>query len=166
MRIFPKSRFTEEQNLNPQSILAGLLMAVRGQISSDEELMHLSSRVAGPHNDSFMVRADDLRKLLQGSERMIQAMGLDQFLVQANSMLSERQKLAALVTIMDVCLVENSLLDGEKSVFDKIRKAFGVSEDELRPFEEMLILKNESSIRLNVLPQSYNRAAEGFQALC
>ena len=66
---------------------------------------------------------------------------------------------------MDLCVVENSLFDGERSVFDEIRESFSVSENELRPFEQMLILKNEASIRLNVIPESYNRAAEGYRSL-
>jgi hypothetical protein len=165
MRIFPKFRFADVENLNPQNILAGLLIAVKGQSAKEIELMHLSSNLAGPHSDSFMVEADDLRRLIQSSTRILRRLGLDTFIEQSNQMLTHRQKLAALVTIMDVCMVENSLLDGEKTVFDQVRKAFGISEDELRPYEEMLILKNESSIRLNVMPSSYYRAAEGFRSL-
>ncbi|MES2746712.1 MAG: hypothetical protein V4655_14865 [Bdellovibrionota bacterium] len=165
MRIFPKFRFAEVEDLNPQNILAGLLLAVKGQAANEVELMHLSSNLAGPQSDNYMVKADDLKNLIQTSTRILENLGLDAFVEQASDILTDRQKLASLVTIMDVCMMENSLLEGEKAIFDKVRVGFGISEDELRPFEEMLILKNESSIRLNVLPSSYNRAAEGFRSL-
>lgn len=165
MRIFPKFRFEEDQSLNPQILLAGLLLAVKGQTTSDVELMHISSNLAGPSNDSFMVRAADLRDLIHTAERQLSNVGLETFIERGSALLNDKQKLASLVTIMDVCMVENSLLEGERAVFDQIRDGFGISDDELRPFEEMLILKNDSSIRLNVLPNGYNRAAEGFQAL-
>ncbi|RZA26966.1 MAG: hypothetical protein EOP10_01785 [Proteobacteria bacterium] len=165
MRIFPKFRFAEVEDLNPQNILAGLLLAVKGQATNEVELMHLSSNLAGPQSDNYMVKADDLKRLIQTSTRILDNLGLDAFVEQASDILTDRQKLASLVTIMDVCMMENSLLEGEKAIFDKVREGFGISEDELRPFEEMLILKNESSIRLNVLPSSYNRAAEGFRSL-
>lgn len=112
-----------------------------------------------------MVRAQDLKELIQNSSRALAGLGLEAFITQSSALLSDKQKLATLVTIMDLCMVENSLIEGEKTVFDQIREGFSVSEDDLRPFEEMLILKNESSIRLNVLPASYYRAAEGFRSL-
>ncbi|MBC7662065.1 MAG: hypothetical protein H7249_20410 [Chitinophagaceae bacterium] len=166
MRIFPKSRLEDDNALTPQCILAGLLLAVKGQTHSNDELMHLSSCLAGPSADNYMVRSDELKGLIQNSNRILSEMGLDAFLEQSSPLLTYKQKLATLLTIMDLCMVENSLLDGERDVFEQIRMGFGIAEDDLRPFEEMLILKNEASIRLNVMPTSYNRAAEGFRSLC
>jgi uncharacterized tellurite resistance protein B-like protein len=165
MRIFPKLRSEDDKTLTPQSILAGLILAVKGQDVNEVELMHLSSTLAGPSSDNFMVRAEDLKELVQMSERLLASTGVEDFIAQSAEILSEKQKLATLVTIMDLCMVENSLIDGEREVFEQIRSGFGVSEDDLRPFEELLILKNEPSIRLNVMPASYNRAAEGFRSL-
>lgn len=165
MRIFPKFRFEGDQNLNPQNILAGLLLAVKGQGASDVELMHVSCALAGPSTSHYLVQASELKDLVHSSERILETLGLDAFIREATAILSERQRLATLLTIMDVCLVENASLEGERAIFDRIREGFGIGEDELRPFEEMLTLKNDSSIRLNVLPSSYNRAAEGFEAL-
>lgn len=165
MRIFPKSRHEDDKSLTPQCILAGLLLAVKGKDVNEVELMHLSTTLAGPSSDNYMVRAQDLKELIQNSSRALAGLGLEAFITQSSALLSDKQKLATLVTIMDLCMVENSLIEGEKTVFDQIREGFSVSEDDLRPFEEMLILKNESSIRLNVLPASYYRAAEGFRSL-
>ncbi|RYZ59276.1 MAG: hypothetical protein EOP07_04515 [Proteobacteria bacterium] len=165
MRIFPKLRNEDDKTLTPQSILAGLILAVKGQDVNEVELMHLSSTLAGPSSDNFMVRAQDLKELVQMSERLLASTGLEEFIAQSAEILNEKQKLATLVTIMDLCMVENSLIDGEREVFDQIRNGFLVSEDDLRPFEELLILKNDPSIRLNVMPVAYNRAAEGFRSL-
>lgn len=165
MRIFPKLRIEEELSLNPESVLAGLLLAMTGTTSHRIELLHISSSIAGPSTDNDLVRADDLREQVQSSERLLNRLGLEGFVRQANEILTEKQKLAALVTVMDLCILENSQLDGDKAVFARVRDSFGVTEDELRPFEEMLILKNEASIRLSVLPRAYNRAAEGFRSL-
>ena len=165
MRIFPKLRNEDDKSLTPQCILAGLLLAVKSKDVNEVELMHLSTTLAGPASDNYMVRAQDLKELIQNSERILATLGLEEFILQSAILLSDKQKLATLVTIMDLCMVENSIIDGEKNIFDQIRDGFEVSEDDLRPFEEMLILKNEPSIRLNVIPASYNRAAEGFRSL-
>lgn len=168
MRIFPRFQSDDRSTLSKESILAGLLLAVKANDKNSPtgmELMHLSSCLAGPCREDYSVSFDELKGLIQTSERLLENIGIEGLIESANEMLSDRQKLATLVTIMDVCLVENSQLDGEKGVFGRIRQGFGISEDELRPFEEMLILKNEPSIRLSVLPHSYSRAAEGFRAL-
>jgi len=165
MRIFPKSRHGDDKALTPQSILAGCLLAVKGSAVNDIELMHLSSTLAGPSSDNYQVRAQDLKELVQSADRLLGALGLGEFITQSANLLSEKQKLATLVTIMDLCMVENSLFEGEKSVFDQIRSGFNVSDDDLRPFAELLILKNEPSIRLNVLPDQFSSAAQGFRSL-
>ncbi len=166
MRIFPKSRHGgDEKSLTPQSILAGLLLAVKGNSVNEVELMHLSSTLAGPSTENYQVRANDLKELIQGADRLLGSLGLAEFISQSSALLSEKQKLATLVTIMDLCMMENSHLEGERAVFDQICTGFKMTVADLRPFEEMLILKNETSIRLNVLPESFNRAAEGFRSL-
>ncbi len=166
MRIFPKLlRHEFAGEITPQLLFAALLVAVKGQEAHEVDGMHLSSMLSGPSSDSYMVKARELKDLIDDAVQALNSFGLDALLAKADSIMTNRQKLATIVSLVDLCGVENSVFDGDRSLFEKIRDSFGVSEDQLRPFEDMLTLKNDSSIRLNVIPQSHQRAAEGFRAL-
>ena len=163
MRLFPNIHRAEVYDLSPQVIFAGLVMATKG--SCPVEARHVTQLLSGPIVDSQAVETSDVQQLLKLAEKRLHDMGFEHFVRAAAVRLDDKQKMAVLVNLMDLCVVENSLIDGEHGVFSAIREAFAVPEEALRPYMDMLELKNDNSLRLNTVPAQYKSAAAGFRAL-
>jgi uncharacterized tellurite resistance protein B-like protein len=165
MGIFARFRPEVDPVMTPQLALAGLLVAVSGSSPTGDELNFISSILMGPCPDHTMVDADTMRNLQMDGKRMIERSSIDDFLMKACAVLNEKQKLAILINLMDLCLVDGSVLEGERLVFEKVREAFHVSHETLRPYVDMLTLKNDPSIRPSVMAPHMVQAAEAFRSL-
>lgn len=165
MGLFARFRSDAEPIMTPQFALAGLLVAVSGSSPSEAELKFLASILTGPAADRSLIDPAAVQEILLEARRSLERSSLAEFLDKALPVLNEKQKLAILINLMDLCLVDGSVLEGERLVFEQIREAFHVPFEKLRPYIDMLTLKNEPSIRPSVIAPHLVQAAEAFRSL-
>lgn len=165
MGLFAKFRSESDPTMTPQLAFAGLLVAVSGSTLSEAELRFLGSILTGPAAEHSLVDPSAVQEILADARRLIERSSFDEFLVKATPVLSETQRLAVLINLMDLCLVDGSVLEGERLVFERIREAFRVPAEKLRPYVDMLTLKNDPSIRPSVIAPHLAQAAEAFRSL-
>ena len=134
MGLFDK--FSSDTKLTPAIALATsmiYMMAVDGDIS-DEEMNYLAVKLYAIGD------ADDLIRL---SHKYSKKQDLEAFQKEANEQLSEEQKYTVLANLIDLLLADGSAEDEEQSLFFSFVEAFGISEDDIQPYIDIISVKND-----------------------
>ena len=127
---------SEPPKLSPRLALAvGLLymMASDGEIES-EEIGQLQSVVGGD------------QELISTAVKYLRSVKYEQFLVDAATLLNERQKLCLLINMADSLLSDGRAEPSEQQAFGKALSQFGMTEDGFKAYFETLAIKNNRAI--------------------
>lgn len=109
------------------------MMAADGHVD-DEEIGQLKSVIGDDEN------------LIKTAIRYLKAYSYEEFLKQAHALLSPQQKLCILLNITDSLMSDGAADPAEQDMLSQTMVAFGMSEDEFRPYFETILIKNNRSI--------------------
>jgi uncharacterized tellurite resistance protein B-like protein len=129
-------KFSSNVKLTPAIALATsmiYMMAADGDIS-DEELNYLATK---------LYAIGDAEELINLSAKYSKKQSLEEFQKEANQILTKEQKLTVLANLIDILLADGSAEEEEQELFFSFVNAFGISEDEIQPFIEVLSIKND-----------------------
>ncbi len=129
-------RFPSDVKLTPAIALATsmiYMMSVDGEVS-DEELNYLATK---------LYTIGDAEELIRLSAKYSKKQGLDEFQKEANKVLDRDQKLTVLANLIDILLADGRAEDEEQELFFSFVNAFGISEDEIGPYIDIISVKND-----------------------
>jgi uncharacterized tellurite resistance protein B-like protein len=135
------SKFSQTVELTPAIALAGsmiYIMASDGELA-DEEMHYLASTL-----QSF----GDAEELVRSASKYAKNKDLDTFQKEANKILSHDQKMTILANLIDLLLADGRAEEEEQELFFSFVHAFGLSEDDIQPFIDVISIKNDFAIFL------------------
>jgi uncharacterized tellurite resistance protein B-like protein len=134
-------KFSSEVKLNPAIALAGsmiYIMASDGELA-EEEMHYLVSTL-----QSF----GDAEELVRSASKYAKKKDLETFQKEANEVLNHDQKMTVLANLIDLLLADGRAEEEEQELFFSFVHAFGVSEDDIQPFIDVISIKNDFAIFL------------------
>lgn len=134
-------KFSSTVELNPAIALAGsmiYMMASDGELA-EEEMHYLVSTLA-----SF----GDPEELVDRASKYAKKKDLETFQKEANGVLNHDQKMTVLSNLIDLLLADGRAEEEEQELFFSFVHAFGVSEDEIQPFIDIISIKNDFAVFL------------------
>jgi uncharacterized tellurite resistance protein B-like protein len=110
---------------------------VDGQVTAEEEsgLTAMLERRGG-------LGGLDYEKLIAQGSTYIRLTSLDRFLDEAPGILTEEQKLCILINLADISSADEVIEEQEDLLFERVRAAFGIAEETIRPYVKSILLKN------------------------
>ncbi|MCK4440862.1 MAG: TerB family tellurite resistance protein [Sulfurovaceae bacterium] len=134
-------KFSSTVELNPAIALAGsmiYIMASDGELA-EEEMHYLASTL-----QSF----GDAQELVDSAYKYSKKKDLETFQKEANEVLNHDQKMTVLANLIDLLLADGRAEEEEEELFFSFVHAFGVSEDEIQPFIDIISIKNDFAVFL------------------
>jgi len=130
------NKFSSTTELTPAIALATsmiYMMSVDGDVS-DEEINYLAVKL-------FAI--GDADELISLSQKYSKKQDLEAFQKEANEKLSEDQKFTVLANLIDILLADGSAEEEEQDLFFSFVEAFGVSEEDIQGYIDILSVKND-----------------------
>ncbi len=134
-------KFSSTVELNPAIALAGsmiYIMASDGELA-EEEMAYLVSTL-----QSF----GDAEELVRSASKYAKNKDLETFQKEANEILNHDQKMTVLANLIDLLLADGRAEEEEQDLFFSFVNAFGVSEDDIQPFIDVISIKNDYAVFL------------------
>ncbi len=138
---------TDPQIMSPaRAFLISLLYIISadGQIDS-REIGHLLSVVGSTKTGPLSIQVAN-QKILDLAMSYRSRNSLDTFLVEVTPLLSQAQRKCILANLIDCAYLDGDFAQSEKNVFDKFVNAFEISQIELQPLIDIIIVKNSFSV--------------------
>jgi uncharacterized tellurite resistance protein B-like protein len=153
MGLFDMFRSDKGTAMTPHKILAIsmlYIMASDGEYDN-EEVGQLLSVLGGEERNGVIYVGGNNSNLLDESVRYVKKNSVESFLSEVKSLniLSDAQKVYILCNMLDSSLSDGESESAEQKLFYKFMEAFGISEERLKPFFQVIYLKNDRSIFLN-----------------
>ena len=129
-------KFSSTTELTPAIALATsmiYMMASDGEIA-DEEMNYLAVK---------LYAIGDAEELIELSRKYSKKQDLEAFQKEANEKLTEDQKFTVLANLIDILLADGEADEDEQNLFFSFVEAFGVSEDDIQPYIDILSVKND-----------------------
>jgi uncharacterized tellurite resistance protein B-like protein len=129
-------KFSSNTELTPAIALATsmiYMMASDGEID-DEEMNYLAVK---------LYAIGDAEELMSLSQKYSKKQGLEAFQKEANEKLSEDQKFTILANLIDILLADGDADEEEQNLFFSFVEAFGISEDDIQPYIDIISVKND-----------------------
>ncbi len=130
------NKFSSKVELTPAIALATsmiYMMASDGEIA-DEELNYLAVKLHAIGN---------AEELIELSHKYSKRQDLKAFQKEANEKLTKDQKLTVLANLIDILLADGEADESEQELFFSFVEAFGITEDEIQPYIDILSVKND-----------------------
>ncbi len=130
------NKFSSKVELTPAIALATsmiYMMASDGDIA-DEELNYLAVKLHA---------IGDAEELIELSHKYSKRQNLEAFRKEANEKLTRDQKFTILANLIDILLADGEADDNEQELFFSFVEAFGITEDEIKPYIDILSVKND-----------------------
>lgn len=129
-------KFSSETELTPAIALATsmiYMMASDGEIT-DEEINYLATK---------LYAIGDANELMKLSQKYSKKQDLEAFQKEANEKLTEDQKFTILANLIDILLADGDADEDEQNLFFSFTEAFGISEDDIQPYIDIISTKND-----------------------
>jgi len=129
-------KFSSNTELTPAIALATsmiYMMASDGEID-DEEMNYLAVK---------LYAIGDAEELMSLSQKYSKKQGLEAFQKEANEKLTEDQKFTILANLIDILLADGDADEEEQNLFFSFVEAFGISEDDIQPYIDIISVKND-----------------------
>ena len=129
-------KFSSNTELTPAIALATsmiYMMASDGEID-DEEMNYLAVK---------LYAIGDAEELMSLSQKYSKKQNLEAFQKEANEKLTEDQKFTILANLIDILLADGDADEDEQSLFFSFVEAFGISEDDIQPYIDIISVKND-----------------------
>lgn len=132
-------KFTSSDELTPKVALATAMiymMASDGNLA-DEEMIYLSVTLNA---------LGEPKEIIDSAVKYAKKHDLEAFIEEANSLLTPEQKMTLLANLIDLLLADGDADEAEEELFSKFADSFGVSQDELQPYIDIISTKNQYSL--------------------
>ena len=86
------------------------------------------------------------RDLFQRAVQYVRTHKSDAFLAETKDILTERQRMAILLNMVDSALADGQAEPAERKLLEKFQRAFGISDERFRPYFEVILLKNDRAV--------------------
>jgi uncharacterized tellurite resistance protein B-like protein len=129
-------KFSSNTELTPAIALATsmiYMMASDGEID-DEEMNYLAVK---------LYAIGDAQELMSLSQKYSKKQDLEAFQKEANEKLTEDQKFTILANLIDILLADGDADEEEQNLFFSFVEAFGISEDDIQPYIDIISVKND-----------------------
>jgi uncharacterized tellurite resistance protein B-like protein len=129
-------KFSSNTELTPAIALATsmiYMMASDGEID-DEEMNYLAVK---------LYAIGDAEELMNLSQKYSKKQGLEAFQKEASEKLTEDQKFTILANLIDILLADGDADEEEQNLFFSFVEAFGISEDDIQPYIDIISVKND-----------------------
>jgi len=129
-------KFSSNTELTPAIALATsmiYMMASDGEID-DEEMNYLAVK---------LYAIGDAEELMSLSQKYSKKQDLEAFQKEANEKLTEDQKFTILANLIDILLADGDADEDEQNLFFSFASAFGISEDDVQPYIDIISVKND-----------------------
>ena len=129
-------KFSSNTELTPAIALATsmiYMMASDGEID-DEEMNYLAVK---------LYAIGDAEELMTLSQKYSKKQNLEAFQKEANEKLTEDQKFTILANLIDILLADGDASEDEQNLFFSFVEAFGISEDDIQPYIDIISVKND-----------------------
>lgn len=130
------NKFSSTTELTPAIALATsmiYMMASDGEVE-DEEMNYLAVK---------LYAIGDAEELIELSRKYSKKQDLEAFQKEANEKLTEDQKFTILANLIDLLLADGDADEEEQNLFFSFAEAFGISEDDVQPYIDILSVKND-----------------------
>lgn len=129
-------KFSGTTELTPAIALATsmiYMMASDGEIN-DEEINYLAVK---------LYAIGDANELIKLSQKYSKQQDLEAFQQEANEKLTEDQKFTILANLIDILLADGDADEEEQNLFFSFVSAFGISEEAVQPYIDIISSKND-----------------------
>ena len=129
-------KFSSTTELTPAIALATsmvYMMASDGEVS-DEEMNYLAVK---------LYAIGDAQELIDLSRKYSKKQDLEAFQKEANEKLTDDQKFTVLANLIDLLLADGDADEDEQNLFFSFVEAFGVSEDDIQAYIDIISVKND-----------------------
>ncbi|CAA6799088.1 MAG: Unknown protein [uncultured Sulfurovum sp.] len=129
-------KFSSTVELTPAIALATsmiYMMSSDGEIA-DAEMNYLYVNLAS---------IGDPRGLVESASKYSKKQDLEAFQKEANELLNDDQKMTILANLIDLLLADGDADESEQDLFFSFSNAFGVSEEEITPYIDIISVKND-----------------------
>jgi len=129
-------KFSSTVELTPAVALATsmiYMMASDGEIA-DPEMNYLYVNLAS---------IGDPQGLVEAASKYSKKQDLEAFQKEANALLNADQKMTILANLIDLLLSDGDADEEEQALFFSFADAFGVSEEEITPYIDIISVKND-----------------------
>ena len=129
-------KFSSDTELTPAIALATsmiYMMASDGEIT-DEEINYLAVK---------LYAIGDANELMKLSQKYSKKQDLEAFQKEANEKLTDDQKFTVLANLIDLLLADGDADEDEQNLFFSFVEAFGISEEDIQPYIDILSIKND-----------------------
>ena len=134
-------KFSSDVTLTPAiSVAASMIymMASDGELAEEEmNYLFITLRSFG-----------EPQELIDSASKYAKKNDLDTFLNDANQLLSEDQKRTLLANLIDLLLADGSAEEEEQELFFRFVEAFGLTEEDVQPFIDIISIKNDFALFL------------------
>jgi len=111
-----------------------------------EEVGGLLAILGGQSGRGGVGFSNEAKQVLDSAVRYTRKTRPPEFLAQAAPMLTEAQKFAILVNMLDSALSDGQPEVEEQQLFNQFLVAFGVTEERFKPFFDVIMLKYERAV--------------------
>lgn len=151
MSLFSMFKGDKGEQMTPHKAFAVALlytMAADGEMDA-EEVGHLLSVIGGSSSGGTIGVGANNQALLNSAMKYVRSHSPDQFLAEATPLLTTAQRLCILMNLVDSALSDGEAEPEERAFFDKTQAAFGISDEEFRPYFQVLMMKSDRSVFLD-----------------
>ncbi len=120
-------------------------MAADGEMDA-EEVGHLLAVIGGEKSGGTIGVGANNQALLNASMKYVRSHSHEQFLAEATPVLTTAQRLCILMNLVDSALSDGEAEPEEREFFDKAQKAFGITDEQFRPYFEVIMMKNDRAV--------------------
>lgn len=162
MGLFDMFKGDKGEAMSPHLAFACSLLYMMGSDGEydTEEIGQLLAVLGGARQgDTIGVGANN-QALLDRAVKYVRSNSVDAFLQEATPLLSDAQRMAVLLNMVDSSLSDGDAEPEEQALFGKFMNAFGISEARFKPYFEVLSLKSDRTIFTN---PSHTMNQAGFQ---
>lgn len=114
-----------------------------------EEIGHLLSVLGGASSGGTIGVGANNKALLDSAIRYARSHSVDHFLGEASTVLTPAQKLCVLTNLVDSAMSDGQAEMEEQELVGKFQKAFGISDEQFRPYFEVILMKNDRTVFTN-----------------
>jgi len=148
MGLFSMFKSDKGDEMTPHKAFAIALlycMAADGEMDA-EEVGHLLSVIGGAREGGAIGVGAQNKALLDSALKYVRNRSHDEFIAEAVPVLTTAQKLCILLNIVDSALSDGEAEKEEQEFFNKLQKAFGISDAEFKPYFQVIMMKADRSV--------------------
>lgn len=162
MSLFNMFKSDKGEAMTPHKAFAIALIYTMGADGEmdPEEVGHLLSVIGGERSNGSIGVGANNQALLNAAMKYVRTHSHEQFLAEATPVLTTAQRLCILMNLVDSALSDGDAEAEEREFFDKVQKAFGISDQDFAPYFNVLMMKNDRSVFLD---KNHPMNQPGFQ---